>query len=818
MKWAMRWGTLLAAITTCVLVVPETAWATDCNVNGVADAFDVGTLIAGTSAYPDTSTAKVYRYAGGTSWVDISPPSWTAASVMDMAWYAPAGSAPLLYAGTQERFGAVLDLLPGEPGRLGEIWVYDTALGTWTRCSNISSGSEAFDASVTVLEVVDGSLYAATVSTAWDGENVGGQVYKLHDGSRTQWDLVVTGHAIDHVDTNGWTGSRAGTVTTICGTPQLYLGELNSDQIFRYTPGGSPEIVSNVQPGSCIWDIQEFQGVLYAGAYQGKLFYSTSCTGNMQFASVAHNFYTSQNWALEVYDNRLYVGYAGVREGQGGGGLYSSPDGVNYTDAGLFWEAATAPDAYEGVSALATYDGSLFVGLGVPNGYFNNHPAQDGRAEVWRVWRTADGVHHRELASPTDYFGGAVQCLLTIPATSADANGNGIPDDAEVTISQQPVDVVVCEGAMASFSVVASGQGLTYQWIKDGTTTLSDGGDYAGTTTATLTVSPAAAADVGSYTCMVTSGCGSATSAAAVLSVLEPLSVTQWPTDQTIAAGEAATFSVTASGSNLQYAWYCLNPFQEEPLEDGEGISGAHTNQLTIAPGHDGAEYYVEVSSDCGSLSAPSIATLRVEVQAVAWRSLKTHSGTGELAITLNAAATATGSTYGGIKSESRNAPTQNGLTKIQVDFSAPVSVLDASAVTVIGAVTTGCDESGANCVQGTTTNFTPSSVTMTSAQTMTIAFDSGSAAGDSCYVITIGAGAVDATITSDNDCKVRMLQSDSTGDGYVTLSDVAQIKSRIDEDVTALNCASDQNLAAGIKLTDSAQAKSRLGRRALCP
>jgi hypothetical protein len=201
-----------------------------------------------------------------------------------------------------------------------------------------------------------------------------------------------------------------------------------------------------------------------------------------------------------------------------------------------------------------------------------------------------------------------------------------------------------------------------------------------------------------------------------------------------------------------------------------------------------------------------------------AWRSLKTHSGAGEFGITLNAAATATGSANGGIKVESRNSAGQNGITKIQVDFDTPVTVLDASQVTATGASTTGCNSAGANCVLGTTRTVAAASASMTSAQTMTVLFANSSLPGDACYTITIGAGAVSATIAGDNNCKVRMLQSDSNGDGVVNLIDASQVKSRNGQAVTAANCSSDQNLVQGINLIDATQAKSRNGKRALCP
>ena len=62
----------------------------------------------------------------------------------------------------------------------------------------------------------------------------------------------------------------------------------------------------------------------------------------------------------------------------------------------------------------------------------------------------------------------------------------------------------------------------TYQWQKNGSN-LSDGGNIAGSTTANLTVSNVAAADVASYALVVTSPVGSVTSAPAALSIAVPV-------------------------------------------------------------------------------------------------------------------------------------------------------------------------------------------------------------------------------------------------------------------------------------------------------
>ncbi len=87
------------------------------------------------------------------------------------------------------------------------------------------------------------------------------------------------------------------------------------------------------------------------------------------------------------------------------------------------------------------------------------------------------------------------------------------------SISGQPSNAVACLGSSASFSTTAWGKPApTYQWMLNGSP-LSDGGEISGSTTATLTINPVAASDFGSYTCLLTGGCGTTTTNPATLAL-----------------------------------------------------------------------------------------------------------------------------------------------------------------------------------------------------------------------------------------------------------------------------------------------------------
>lgn len=71
-------------------------------------------------------------------------------------------------------------------------------------------------------------------------------------------------------------------------------------------------------------------------------------------------------------------------------------------------------------------------------------------------------------------------------------------------VVSNPPNLTVCSGAAAVFPVTAAGQApLSYRWRKNGVD-LSDGGSISGSQTTTLTISPTAAGDAGTYDIVVT--------------------------------------------------------------------------------------------------------------------------------------------------------------------------------------------------------------------------------------------------------------------------------------------------------------------------
>jgi extracellular elastinolytic metalloproteinase len=181
-----------------------------------------------------------------------------------------------------------------------------------------------------------------------------------------------------------------------------------------------------------------------------------------------------------------------------------------------------------------------------------------------------------------------------------------------IVISQQPQSVTLCAGLNASFSVTASGSGLTYQWqvSTDGGTTWTN---IAAATSSTLTLtSVQPSMNNNRYRAVLNGACVSNfNSDPATLTVNSSVTITTQPTNQVGCAPAPAAFSVTATGTSLTYQW--------QVSTDGgatyTNIAGATTptyNIASLTPALNGNRYRVIVTgSPCGSVTS-SAATLTI--------------------------------------------------------------------------------------------------------------------------------------------------------------------------------------------------------------
>ncbi len=189
---------------------------------------------------------------------------------------------------------------------------------------------------------------------------------------------------------------------------------------------------------------------------------------------------------------------------------------------------------------------------------------------------------------------------------------------------------------------------------------------------------------------------------------------------------------------------------------------------------NDGIDNDGDTLIDCADSDCTGYSGCSSNRTIIAWRSVRTHSVSGRLGLTLDPAATGNGLT--GPTVESRT----GGIRLIEVEFDGPVTLANTAAVTVNGGA------------------IPPTSVTLSTPDTLAIAFNAGVLPDQGCYAVTIGAGAIAQTLLGDNTCSVRGVIGDVTGDGVTTLSDVIYAKMKLSSPAFA-NARFDVNMAGDV-------------------
>ena len=174
---------------------------------------------------------------------------------------------------------------------------------------------------------------------------------------------------------------------------------------------------------------------------------------------------------------------------------------------------------------------------------------------VWEHIPGATESSYTVLAAELDMTGNQYRCVVS------GADGRIINSDAAkltvnegTAITRHPADEAVAVGEDATFTVVADGHELEYQWQK-----LSDEGEWKdidGANGSSYAVEDATLEmDGGEYRCIVTGKDSEAISGSAELTVYVNTAITKQPDDATVTEGATAVFSVTADGTDLDYQW-----------------------------------------------------------------------------------------------------------------------------------------------------------------------------------------------------------------------------------------------------------------------
>ena len=157
--------------------------------------------------------------------------------------------------------------------------------------------------------------------------------------------------------------------------------------------------------------------------------------------------------------------------------------------------------------------------------------------------------------------------------------------DVAIEITTHPVDVSLKrQEADVTFTVVATGTGLSYKWYV-ATSGTDNGTEIAGATSSTYTISAEnVTKDLNGkyYYCHVSNSAGSIESNKALLTVYYEPTITTQPTSQTVAATETVEFSVVAESGNPSVTTYMWQESKDNGITWTD-IAGATSTSYTIA-------------------------------------------------------------------------------------------------------------------------------------------------------------------------------------------------------------------------------------------
>jgi hypothetical protein len=280
------------------------------------------------------------------------------------------------------------------------------------------------------------------------------------------------------------------------------------------------------------------------------------------------------------------------------------------------------------------------------------------------------------IASVSAAHAGSYACVVT--NTKAGFGVKATSSAAQLVVATKPAltdsgNLLAGEGAPASLAVVATVlpgmSSPTYQWSKNGAS-------IAGATASVFAIGAVAAADAGTYSCVVTSSVGGvsapATSNPMVVTVVPRPTVVAQPAGLTLPPGDKATFTVSANGADtIGYQW----------KKDGVAIAGATSGTLVIDAVSvlDAASYVCTISNTRSGVSAftdsaPALLTITAGPQITAQ--------TGDLTVletqpaTLSVTAAGSGLTYQWY----RGAAAIDGATSSSY-ATGPTAVSDSGAV-----------------------------------------------------------------------------------------------------------------------------------------
>ncbi|MDQ1639917.1 MAG: hypothetical protein QOF62_3256 [Pyrinomonadaceae bacterium] len=350
--------------------------------------------------------------------------------------------------------------------------------------------------------------------------------------------------------------------------------------------------------------------------------------------------------------------------------------------------------------------------------------------------------------------GNQYRAVFTNTCGSATTTAATLTVSASATTSD-PADQTVCEGTAATFSTTAGGSGpFTYAWTVDGS---PYGGD-----TSSISVT----ASVGNHTVTVTTtgACGSASQSATL--TVNASTTTSDPADQTVCEGTAATFSTTATGSNLHYAW----------TVDGSPYGG-DTSSISVTASVGNHTVAVTTTGTCGTASQSATLTVNANTttsdpadQTVCEGTAATFSTTAGGTGPFTYAWTVDGSPYGGDTS-SISVTASVGNHTVAVTTTGTCGTASQSATLTVNASTTTSDPADQTVCEGTAATFSTTATGTNLHYAWTV--DGASYGGDTSSIsVTASVGSHTVAVTTTGTCGTASESATLTVNAPATTSD----------------------------------------------
>ena len=268
------------------------------------------------------------------------------------------------------------------------------------------------------------------------------------------------------------------------------------------------------------------------------------------------------------------------------------------------------------------YDPQNFSVIKQPEDYFG----QVGSTAVFKLTTSQDNIHFQwqtyingEWKNST--FAGATTDTLSVPVTQ-EYDGYKFRCIASRLLGEYTSDVVTLHvikpfsiitqpknyagpaGSKATFSVIAQGTGLSYQWQ------YYSGGKWTnfGRNKSNVSLTVSNSHNGMKYRCVVKDSSGkTVTSNVANISITKTLSIITQPKNYSGPAGSKATFSITAQGTGLSYQWQYYSGGTWKNFG-----SNKPTVSLTVSNTHNGMKYRCVVKDSAGKSVTSNTATIKV--------------------------------------------------------------------------------------------------------------------------------------------------------------------------------------------------------------